>query len=152
MQHLPRPQAVQNLEQNTTCTSAKFEGRHRKFSCQEKTALLFSSHLHAARQQSNLDDPNDWDYAETQHIPLPSTCEETGNFAGAALVSHDTYSSRKRRNTETQKRQAKSLKYANRVAKRKLMAQPEISHALAEQLLRSMEPRTDEHFAGRGDR
>ena len=36
---------------------------------------------------------------------------------------------------------------ADRVAKRKLMAQPEISHALAEQLLRRRETRTDEHFA-----
>ena len=36
---------------------------------------------------------------------------------------------------------------ADRVAKRKLMAQPEISHALAEQLLRRRETRTNEHFA-----
>ena len=45
------------------------------------------------------------------------------------------------------KRHAKSLKLADRVTKRKLMAQPEISHAFAEQLLRNREPRTDEHGA-----
>ena len=56
------------------------------------------------------------------------------------------YSSRKRRNRETQKRHAKSLKFADRVAKRKLMAQLEISHAFAEQNLRSREPRTDERI------
>ena len=37
---------------------------------------------------------------------------------------------------------------ADRVAKRKLMRQPEISHASAEQLLKSKEPRTDEQFVG----
>ena len=82
---------------------------------------------------------------ETQNIPLPSTREETGTFAGAVLVSHAMYSSR--RNRETQQRQAKSLKHADRVAKRKLMAQPEMSHALPKQLLRSRETRTDGHFA-----
>ena len=55
-------------------------------------------------------------------------------FAGAVLVSHAAYSSRQRRNSETQKCQAKSLKHADRLAKSKLMAQPEIGHAL-EQLL-----------------
>ena len=39
-----------------------------------------------------------------------------------------------------------SLKLADRVAKRKLMAQPENSHAFAEQMLRSREPSTDRHF------
>ena len=85
--------------------------------------------------------------AETQHIPLPSTCEETGTFAGSVHVSHAAYSSRKRRNRETRKRQAKSLKPADREAKRKLLAQREISHVLAEQLPRSREPRTNEHLA-----
>ena len=63
------------------------------------------------------------------------------------LLSHAVYSSRKRRNEETQKRYAKSLKLAERVAKRKLMAQPEISRASVEQL-KSREPRTDEPFVG----
>ena len=63
------------------------------------------------------------------------------------LLSHAVYSSKKRRNEETQKRHAKSLKLAERVAKRKLMAQPEISHASAEQL-KSREPRTDEKLVG----
>ena len=39
-----------------------------------------------------------------------------------------------------------SLKLADRVAKRTLMAQPENSHAIAEQILRSREPSTDRHF------
>ena len=39
-----------------------------------------------------------------------------------------------------------SLKLADRVAKRELMAQPENSHAFAEQMLRSREPSTDRHF------
>ena len=59
------------------------------------------------------------------------------------LLSHAVFSSRLRRNKETQQRHAKSLKLAERVAKRKVMGQPEISHASAEQL-RSREPRTDE--------
>ena len=54
------------------------------------------------------------------------------------LLLHAVSSSRKRRNKETQKR----------VAKRKLIGQPEISHASAEQLLKSREPRTDEQFVG----
>ena len=79
-------------------------------------------------------------------LPRPSAshsqapCEETGTLAGAVLVSHAAYSSRKRRNRETQQHQAKSLKRADRVAKRKLVAQPEISHALA--LPRSRDPPT----------
>ena len=56
------------------------------------------------------------------------------------------YSSRKRRNKEIQKRHAKSLKLADSVAERKVMAQPEISHAFAEQILRSREPSTDGHL------
>ena len=57
----------------------------------------------AARLLSILDNPDDWDTAETQHIPLPRTCEETGTFAGAVLVSHAAHSSRKHRNREMQK-------------------------------------------------
>ena len=63
------------------------------------------------------------------------------------LLSHGGYSSRKRRNKETQKRQTKSLKLAECVTKRKLMAQPEISRASAEQV-KSREPRTVEQVVG----
>ena len=45
-----------------------------------------------------------------------------------------------------QKRHAKSLKFADRVAKRKLIALPEISFVVAEQLLRNRGPRTVKHF------
>ena len=44
------------------------------------------------------------------------------------------------------KRHAKSLLLAERVAKRKLLAQPEISHAFAELLLKNRDTRTDENF------
>ena len=54
----------------------------------------------------------------------------------------------KRRNRETQKRQVKAFKHADREAKRKLMAQPEISYVIGEQLMRDREDRTDENFAG----
>ena len=78
-----------------------------------------------------LDDPEDWDYADTQHALPSHSCEEAGSLVGAKIFSHAVYSSRKRRNRETQKRHAKPLKFADRVAKRKLMALLEISHAFA---------------------
>ena len=90
--------------------------------------------------QSNLDDP------DAQHSPPSYSCEEAEPLVGATLVSHAEWSSRKRRNRETQNRQANSLKLAERLAKRKFLAKPEISHPLAEQLLRDWEPRTDENF------
>ena len=52
-------------------------------------------------------------------------------------MSRATYISRKRRNWETRQRQSKAYKRAEREAKRKLLAQPEISHEAAEQILRS---------------
>ena len=71
---------------------------------------------------------------DTQHVPLSHTCEEAEPLIWATPVSHAVCFSRKRHNRETQKRQAMSLKLADRVAKRKLMAQPENSHAFAEQM------------------
>ena len=64
-----------------------------------------------------------------KHVPLSHTCEEAEPLIWATPVSHAVCFSRKRHNRETQKRQAMSLKLADRVAKRKLMAQPENSHA-----------------------
>ena len=66
--------------------------------------------------------------------PTPKHLRGDGNFRWSS------YSSSKRRN------QARSLKHADRVAKRKLMAQPEISHALRA-VPEEQEFRTDEHFA-----
>ena len=100
----------------------------------------------SVRIQSNLDDPDDWDDAATQHDPLSHSFEEAEPPVGATHVSHAVCLSRKRRNKETQKRHAKSLKLADRVAEREVMAQPEISHAFVEQILRSRGPRTDGHL------
>ena len=98
------------------------------------------------RLHSNLADPDDWDDANTQHVPLSHTCEESETLVGVTLVAHAVCSSRKRRDRETQKRQTKSLNLEDRVARRKVMAQPEISHAFAKQMLRSRELSTDGHF------
>ena len=64
--------------------------------------------------------------------------------SGVELV----YISRKKRNSETCWRQSKALKRVQREAKRKLVAQPEISHEAAEAILRSQAARTDEKFPG----
>ena len=45
-------------------------------------------------------------------------------------------------------RQSKALKRVQREAKRKLVAQPEISHEAAEAILRSQAARTDEKIFG----
>ena len=63
-------------------------------------------------------------------------------------MSRSTYINRKKRNRETCWRQSKALKRLQREAKRKLVAQPEISHEAAEAILRSQAPRTDEKFPG----
>ena len=68
--------------------------------------------------------------------------------SGFDLVSRNTYINRKKRNRETCWRQSKALKRVLREAKRKLVAQPEISHEAAEAILRSQAPRTDEKFPG----
>ena len=40
----------------------------------------------AVRLQSNLDEPDDWDNADTQHAPLSNTCDESETLVGAALA------------------------------------------------------------------
>ena len=62
-------------------------------------------------------------------------------FSGVELVSRATYVIRKRRNWETRQRKSKAYKRAEGEAKRKLFAQPEISHEAAEQVLRSQDRR-----------
>ena len=52
--------------------------------------------------------------------------------SGVELVSRAAFISRKIRNRETCRRQSKAFKRAQREAKRKLVAQPEISHEAAE--------------------
>ena len=64
------------------------------------------------------------------------------------VVSRATHISRKKRNLETVQRQSKALKKAQRDAKRKFVAQPEISHEAAELILRNQVSRTDEKFPG----
>ena len=74
-------------------------------------------------------------------------CAHVG-YPGVELVSRATYISRKKRNLETVQRQSKALKKAQRDAKRKFVAQPEISHEAAELILRNQAARTDEKFPG----
>ena len=69
-------------------------------------------------------------------------------YPGVELVSGATYICRKKRNLETVQRHSKALKKAQRDAKRKLVAQPEISHEAAELILRNQAARTDEKFPG----
>ena len=64
------------------------------------------------------------------------------------LVSRATYISRKKRNLETVQRHSNALKKAQRDAKRKSIAQPEISHEAAEPILRNQAARTDEKNPG----
>ena len=68
--------------------------------------------------------------------------------SGTELVSRATYINSKKRNRETCWCQSKALKRVLREVKRKLVAQPEISHEAAEAILRSHAPRTDEKFPG----
>ena len=67
-------------------------------------------------------------------------------YPGVELVSRATYISRKKRNLETVQRHSKALKKTQRDAKRKFVAQPEISHEAAELILRNQAARTDEKF------
>ena len=69
-------------------------------------------------------------------------------YPGVELVSRATYISRKKRNLETVQRRSKALKKAQRDAKRKFVAQPEISREAAELVLRNQAARTDEKFPG----
>ena len=68
--------------------------------------------------------------------------------SGVELVSRATYISRKKRNRETCWRQSEALTRVQREAKRKLVAQPEISHEAAEAFQRGQALRTDEKFPG----
>ena len=61
-------------------------------------------------------------------------------------MSWATYIGRKKRNLETVQRHSKALKKAQRDAKRKFVAQPEISHEAAELILRGQTPLTNEKF------
>ena len=63
-------------------------------------------------------------------------------------MSHATYIYRKRRNRETVQRHTKALKQAQRDAKRKFVAQPEISHEAAELILKNQAARADVKFPG----
>ena len=74
--------------------------------------------------------------------------EEISESGGNSSGVRATYISRKKRNRETCWRQSKALKRVQREAKRKLVAQPEISHEAAEAILRSQAARTDENFPG----
>ena len=69
-------------------------------------------------------------------------------YPGVELVSRATCISRKKRNLETVQRHSKALKKAQRGAKRKFVAQPEISHEAAELVLRNQAARIDEKFPG----
>ena len=68
--------------------------------------------------------------------------------SGVALVSQAMSISREKRHSETCWRQSKALKRVQREAKRKIVAQLEISHEATEALLRSQAARTDEKFPG----
>ena len=69
-------------------------------------------------------------------------------YPGVELVSRATYISRKKRNLEAVQRHSKALNKAQRDAKRRFIAQPEISHEAAELILRNQAARTDEKFPG----
>ena len=69
-------------------------------------------------------------------------------YPGVELVSRATYINRKKRNLEAVQRHSKALKKAQRDAKRKFIAQPEISHEAAELIFRNQAARTDEKFPG----
>ena len=69
-------------------------------------------------------------------------------YPGVELMSRATYISRKKRNLETVQRHSKALKKAQRDAKRKFIAQLEISHEAAELILRNQAARTDEKIPG----
>ena len=68
--------------------------------------------------------------------------------SGVKLLSRATYISRRKRNRETCWLQSMALKRVQCEAKRKLVAQPEISHEDADFLLRSQAARSEEKFLG----
>ena len=79
---------------------------------------------------------------------MPSTHLAPVAPSGVELVSRATYISRNKRNRETIWRQSKVLKRVQREAKHKLVAQPEISHEVAEAILRKQQLQTDEKLHG----
>ena len=79
---------------------------------------------------------------------LLHTSSQPDVFTGVELVSRATYIRRKRRHWETRQRHSKACKRAERKAKRKLMAQLEISHEAAGLILRTQATRTNEDFFG----
>ena len=115
--------------QGTSCVdravSHGFDGTVSGGSCGKDTSLA-----HIARSQP---------YVGTQYAHV--------GYPGVELVSRAMHISRKKR-FETVQRHSKALKKAQRDAKRKLVAQPEISHEAAELILRIQAARTDEKFPG----
>ena len=91
---------------------------------------------------TNFSESSGWSCGKDTHVAehMSFTQLVLDVFTGVELVSRATYISRKRRNWETRQLQSKACKRAEREAKRKLMAQPEIS----------TEPATlsDENFVG----
>ena len=75
---------------------------------------------------------------QTPHAHLATSQPDVGTqsapvgYLGVKLVSRATYISRKKRNRETIWRQSKAFKRVQREAKRKLVAQLEISHEAVE--------------------
>ena len=116
--------------QGTSCVdravSHGFDGTVSGGSCGKDT-----SPAHLARSQPDVG-------TQYAHVGYP----------GVELVSRAMYISRKKRNLETVQRHSKALKKAQRDAKRKFVAQPEISHEAAELILRNQAARTDEKFLG----
>ena len=90
-----------------------------------------TSPAHLARSQPGAD-------TQYAHVGYP----------GVDLVSWATYISRKKRKLETVQRHSKALKKAQRDARRKFIAQLEISHEAAALILRNQAARTDGKFPG----
>ena len=116
--------------QGTSCVgrvvSHGFDGNMSGGACGKDT-----SPVHFARSQPD-------DVAQYAHVGYP----------GVELASRATYIGRKKRNRETVHRHTKALMKAQRDAKRKFVAQPEISHETAELILQNQAARTDEKFPG----
>ena len=116
--------------QGTSCVgravSHGFDGNMSGGSCGKDTPPV-----HLARSQPDAD-------TQYAHVGYP----------GVGLVSRATNISRKKCNRETVQRHTKALKKAQRDAKRKFVAQPEISHEAAALILRNQAARTDEKFPG----
>ena len=115
--------------------------------------LVAVSCCSGARLQTNLDNPDGGTQTSVSrtrcHAPKTQECGETAEPASVLpLLSHEVCATRKRRNRETRRRQVKAFKHAEREAKHELLAQPEISHTTALQMLQDRGTSTDQHFAG----